>query len=95
MIGKASGADDGERDDKSRWSQPPQARDSPPSLPPRDALSRELSVTPALLAERRDKALAAIQTGLWSRELDHRDGFIHDLEAKIVDHAIQSELVEK
>ena len=48
-----------------------------------------------MLAERRDKALAAIQTGLWSRELDHRDGFIHDLEAKIVDHAIQSELVEK
>jgi transposase len=41
-----------------------------------DALSRELSVSPHRLAGWRDEAVAAMQAGLQSRELDHRDGFI-------------------
>jgi hypothetical protein len=42
-----------------------------------DALSRELGVSCARLAEWRDEAIAAMQAGLQSREPDHRDGFIH------------------
>ena len=36
-----------------------------------------------------------MQAGLQSREPDHRDGFIHDLKAKIGDRAVQIELHEK
>jgi transposase len=60
-----------------------------------DALSRELGVTPGKLAEWRDEALAGMQAGLQSREPDHRDGFIHDLKAKVGDQAMQIELLEK
>ncbi len=60
-----------------------------------DALSRELGVSFARLAEWRDEAIAAMQAGLQSREPDHRDGFIHDLKAKVGDQAMQIELLEK
>ena len=60
-----------------------------------DALSRELGVSSARLAEWRDEAIAAMQAGLQSREPDHRDGFIHDLKAKVGDQAIQIELLER
>jgi hypothetical protein len=60
-----------------------------------DALSRELGVSSARLAEWRDEAIAAMQAGLQSREPDHRDGFIHDLKAKVGDQAMQIELLEK
>ena len=60
-----------------------------------DALSRELGDTPGMLAEWRDEALAGMQAGLQSREPDHRDGFIHDLKAKVGDQAMQIELLEK
>ena len=60
-----------------------------------DALSRELGVSSARLAEWRDEAVAAMQAGLQSRESDHRDGFIHDLKAKVGDQAMQIELLEK
>jgi len=60
-----------------------------------DALSRELGVSPGRLAEWRDEAIAAMQAGLQSREPDHRDGFIHDLKAKVGDQAMQIELLEK
>jgi len=36
-----------------------------------------------------------MQAGLQSREPDHRDGFIHDLKAKVGDQAMQIELLEK
>ena len=62
---------------------------------PLDALGRELGVTPGKLAEWRDEALAGMQAGLQSREPDHRDGFIHDLKAKVGDQAMQIELLEK
>jgi hypothetical protein len=60
-----------------------------------DALSRELGVSSARLAEWRDEAIAAMQAGLESREPDHRDGFIHDLKAKVGDQAMQIELLER
>ena len=60
-----------------------------------DALSRELGVSSARLAEWRDEAVAAMQAGLQSRQPDHRDGFIHDLKAKVGDQAMQIELLEK
>jgi len=60
-----------------------------------DALSRELGVSSARLAEWRDEAIAAMQAGLQSREPDHRNGFIHDLKAKVGDQAMQIELLER
>ena len=60
-----------------------------------DALSRELGVSSVRLAEWRDEAIAAMQAGLQSREPDHRDGFIHDLKAKVGDQAMQIELLER
>ena len=60
-----------------------------------DALSRELGVSRGRLAEWRDEAIAAMRAGLQSREPDHRDGFIHDLKAKVGDQAMQIELLEK
>ena len=60
-----------------------------------DALSRELGVSSARLAEWRDEAVAAMQAGLQSRQPDHRDGFIHDLKAKVGDQAMQIELLER
>ena len=60
-----------------------------------DALSRELGVSSGRLAEWRDEALAAMQAGLQSREPDHRDGFIHDLKAKVGDQAMQIELLQR
>jgi hypothetical protein len=60
-----------------------------------DALSRELGVSSARLAEWRDEAIAAMQAGLQSREPDHRAGFIHDLKAKVGDQAMQIELLER
>jgi transposase len=93
----ASGADEGERSDKGRWSS---RRKTEIVLrlfrgETLDALSRELGVTPGKLAEWRDEALAGMQAGLQSREPDHRDGFIHDLKAKVGDQAMQIELLEK
>ena len=93
----ASGAAEGDRHDKGRWSS---RRKTEIVLrifrgETLDALSRELGVTPARLAEWRDEALAAMQAGLQSREPDHRDGFIHDLKAKVGDQAMQIELLER
>ncbi len=93
----ASGANEGERSDKGRWSS---RRKTEIVLrlfrgETLDALSRELGVTPGKLAEWRDEALAGMQAGLQSREPDHRDGFIHDLKAKVGDQAMQIELLEK
>ncbi len=60
-----------------------------------DALSRELGVSSARLAEWRDEAVAAIQAGLRSRGPDHRDGFIHDLKAMVGDQAMQIALLDR
>jgi len=60
-----------------------------------DALSRELGVSSARLAEWRDGAIAAIRADLQSREPDHRDGFIHDLKTKVGDRAMQIKLLER
>lgn len=93
----ASGADEGDRQDKGRWSS---RRKTEVVLrlfrgETLDALSRELGVTPGKLAEWRDEALAGMQAGLQSREPDHRDGFIHDLKAKVGDQAMQIELLQR
>ena len=93
----ASRADEGDRQDKGRWSS---RRKTEVVLrlfrgETLDALSREPGVTPGKLAEWRDEALAGMQAGLQSREPDHRDGFIHDLKAKVGDQAMQIELLEK
>jgi hypothetical protein len=93
----ASGADEGDRQDKGRW---PSRRKTEVVLgifrgETLDALSRKLGVTPGKLAEWRDEALAGMQAELQSREPDHRDGFIHDLKAKVGDQAMQIELLEK
>jgi hypothetical protein len=68
----ASRADEGDRQDKGRWSS---RRKTEVVLrlfrgETLDALSRELGVTPGKLAEWRDEALAGMQAGLQSREPD-------------------------
>jgi hypothetical protein len=60
-----------------------------------DALSRVLGVTPGKLAEWLYEVLAVMQPGLQSRGPDHRNGFIHDLKAKVGDQAMPIELLEK
>ena len=93
----ASGADEGDRQDKGRWSSRRKTEVVLRLLRGEtlDALSRELGVSSARLAEWRDEAVAAMQAGLQSRQPDHRDGFIHDLKAKVGDQAMQIELLER
>jgi len=93
----ASGAAEGDRQDKGRWSSRRKTEVVLRLLRGEtlDALSRELGVTTGRLAEWRDEALAAMQAGLQSREPDHRDGFIHDLKAKVGDQAMQIELLQR
>jgi hypothetical protein len=95
----ASGADVGDRQDhpsdRGRWSS---RRKTEVVLrlfrgEPLDAFSRELGVTPGKLAEWRDEAVEAIRVRLQSREPDHRDGFIHDLKAKVGEQAMPIELL--
>jgi hypothetical protein len=93
----ASAAAEGERADKGRWSS---RRKTEVVLrlfrgESLDALSRGLGVSPGRLAEWRDEAIAAMQAGLQCREPDNRDGFIHDLKAKVGDQAMQIELLAK
>lgn len=57
-----------------------------------DALSRELGVTAARLAEWRDAALAAMQGGLKSRDADERDAEIRSLRAKVGELTMDNEL---
>jgi hypothetical protein len=93
----ASGTAEGDRQDKGRWSSRRKTEVVLRLLRGEtlDALSRELGVTTGRLAEWRDEALAAMQAGLQSREPDHRDGFIHDLKAKVGDQAMTIELLER
>jgi predicted RNase H-like nuclease (RuvC/YqgF family) len=93
----ASGAAESDRQDKGRWSSRRKTEVVLRLLRGEtiDALSRELGVTTGRLAEWRDEALAAMQAGLQSREPDHRDGFIHDLKAKVGDQAMQIELLQR
>jgi transposase len=83
----ASAAAEGERADNGRWSSRRRSEVVPRLFRGEtlDALSRGLGVSPGRLAASRDEAIAAIQAGLQSREPDHRDGFIHDLKAKVGD----------
>ncbi len=92
----ASAAVEGNRQDKGRWSSRRKTEIVLRLLRGEtlDAISREVGVTTAKLATWRDEALAAMQTGLQSREPDHRDAFIHDLKAKVGDQAMQIELLE-
>jgi len=59
-----------------------------------DALSRELKVTAARLAEWRDGALASMQAGLKSREADGRETEIRSLRAKVGELMMDKELLE-
>lgn len=59
-----------------------------------DALSRELKLTAARLAEWRDAAVASMQTGLRSREVDGRDTEIRALRAKVGELMMEQELLE-
>lgn len=60
-----------------------------------DALGRELTVSPAKLAQWRDDFLADGQRGIQVRDPDLRDVFIQDLKTKIGDQTITIELLEK
>jgi hypothetical protein len=81
----ASGGDEGDRSNKGRCSGRRKTEVVLRLFP--DELSRVLGVTPGKLAEWRDEALAAMQAGLQSREPDCRDGFIHDLKARVGDQS--------
>ncbi len=59
-----------------------------------DTLSREVKVTAARLAEWRDAALASMQSGLKSREVDGRDAEIRSLRAKVGELMMDKELLE-
>ena len=60
-----------------------------------DALGRELTVSPAKLAQWRDEFLAGGQRGIQVRDPDQRDDFIQDLKTKIGDQTMTIELLEK
>jgi hypothetical protein len=60
-----------------------------------DALGRELTVSPAKLAQWRDDFLAGGQRGIQVRDPDQRDDFIQDLKTKIGDQTMTIELLEK
>lgn len=59
-----------------------------------DALSRELKVTAARLAEWRDAAVASMQAGLKSREVDGSATEIRSLRAKVGELMMEKELLE-
>jgi predicted RNase H-like nuclease (RuvC/YqgF family) len=59
-----------------------------------DALSRELGVSTARLAQWRDEFFAAGQAALQTRQPDHRDEEINRLKAKIGDQTMTIELLE-
>ena len=58
-----------------------------------DALSRELGVTAATLAQWRERFLAAGQASLKSRPADDRDEEIHRLQAKVGAITMENELL--
>ena len=60
-----------------------------------DALVRELTVSPAKLAQWRDDFLDGGQRGIQVRDPDQRDDFIQDLKTKIGDQTMTIELLEK
>jgi transposase-like protein len=60
-----------------------------------DALSRELGVTAATLAQWRDQFLAAGQAGVRSRPTDAREEDIARLRAKIGELTIENELLRE
>ena len=94
--GRRRERDRGERADRGRWSS---GRKLEVVLrivkgEDLDALSRELKVTAARLAEWRDAALASMQAGLKSREADGRDTEIRSLQAKVGELMMDKELLE-
>ena len=56
-----------------------------------DALSRELGVTAATLAQWRDQCLTAGQTAVWSRPADARDDELARLRTKIDELTMENE----
>ena len=60
-----------------------------------DALSRELGVTAATLAQWRDRFLAAGQAGVRSRATDARDEDVARLRAKIGELTMENELLRE
>jgi transposase-like protein len=60
-----------------------------------DALSRELGVTAATLAQWRDQFLAAGQAGVRSRPADARDDELARLRAKIGELTMENELLRE
>jgi transposase-like protein len=60
-----------------------------------DALSRELGVTAATLAQWRDQFLAAGQAGVRSRPTDARDEDLARLRAKIGEVTMENELLRE
>lgn len=82
------------REDKGRWSSARKAEVVLRILKGEslDALSRELGITAARLAQWRDSALAAMQAGLKSRDADERDAEIARLRAKVGELTMDNEL---
>src|ERR671933_877952 len=60
-----------------------------------DALSRELGLTAATLAQWRDRFLAAGQAGVRSRRTDARDEDVARLRAKIGELTMETELLRE
>lgn len=84
------------REDQGRWSSSRKAEIVLRLLKGEDldALSRELGLTAARLAQWRDAFLAAGQAGLKSRERDERDAEIARLRAKLGELMMEKELLE-
>ena len=95
--GRRHERDRGERKDRGRWSSTRKLEVVLRILKGEDldALSRELKVTAARLAEWRDAALASMQAGLKSREVDGRDTAIRALRAKVGELMMDKELLEE
>jgi hypothetical protein len=97
LVGRSPTAGAASRQDKGRWSSRRKTEVVLRILRGEtlDALSRELGVSSARLAQWRDEFLAAGQAGLQSREDDHREAYIHELMAKLGDQTMKGELLER
>ena len=60
-----------------------------------DALSRALGVSSARIAQWRDEFLESGQSGLVSRQADHRDSEIRRLTTKVGEQTMATELLEE
>jgi transposase-like protein len=97
QLGRSPSGADGGRPERGRWTSRRKAEVVLRILKgePLDALSRELGLSTARLAEWRDDAIDGMQAALKTRQPDHRDERIRELQAKVGEQTMEMELLHK